>query len=68
MTDQPNAPQDRTTSFPGLAALGCIVAGAAALITGFIAALDKSDFAGAGLCLLASACAFGFLANALFRK
>ena len=68
MTDQPSAPQDRTTSFPGLAGLGCIVAGTAALLTGLIAALDKSDYAGAGLCLLASACAFGFFANALLRK
>jgi len=68
MTDQPNAPQDKPTPLPGLAALGCIVAGTASLITGLVAALDTNDFTGAGLCLLASACAFGFLANALFRK
>ena len=68
MIDNQNAPQDKPTPLPGLAALGCLVAGAAGLITGLAAAMDTQEYTGAGLCLLASACAFGFLANALFRK
>lgn len=68
MTDETNPPEDRPTPLPGLAALGCLVTGAAALITGLAAAIDKEHYTGAGLCLLSSACAFGFLANALFRK
>lgn len=68
MTDRTDPPQHKPTPLPGLAALGCLVTGAGSLFLGLAAVLDKNDFIAAGLCLLASACAFGFLANALFRK
>jgi len=67
MTDDQNAPHRKPTSLPGLAALGCLVTGAASLFLGLAAVLDKNYFTAGALCLLASAFAFGLLANALFR-
>ena len=52
----------------GLSVLGGFIIGIIALLAGILAVFNEYDYIGAGLCFLASALAFGLLANALFRK
>jgi hypothetical protein len=47
----------------GIVAIGCIVTG----VGGLILALLRHDPGGSGTCLVASALAFGLLANAVLR-
>lgn len=47
----------------GIASIGCIIAG----VAGIILALLRHDPSGSGTCLVASALAFGLLANAVLR-
>ena len=42
--------------------------GIIAFIAGILAMFNEYDYVGAGLCFLASALAFGMLANAIFRE
>jgi len=42
--------------------------GIAAFLAGILAVFNEYDYIGAGLCFLASAIAFGMLANAIFRE
>jgi hypothetical protein len=51
----------------GLALVGCAFIGIAAFVAA-LAAFVLGDATGAGVCLIASALAFGLLANALLRK
>jgi len=48
--------------------LGGFIIGIIAFLAGLLAVFNEYDYVGAGLCFLASAFAFGLLANALFRK
>jgi hypothetical protein len=52
----------------GLSVLGGFIIGIIAFLAGLLAVFNEYDYVGAGLCFLASAFAFGLLANALFRK
>ena len=60
--------ENRTPVSAGLSILGGFVIGIIALLAGLLAVFNEYDYIGAGLCFLASALAFGLLANALFRK
>ena len=59
---------NRSSVWVGLSILGGFLVGIIALLTGLLAVFNEYDYIGAGLCFLASALAFGLLANALFRK
>jgi hypothetical protein len=61
-SDRPNAP-----AILGLSVLGAFITGIAGLIV-FVLAVLNADFVGAGVGLVASALAFGLLANAVFRQ
>ena len=63
-----NEDRQRLSSIPGLAILGCFVVGVAGLIGAIVALCDVGGPVGAGVCLIASAFAFGLAANAVFRK
>jgi hypothetical protein len=56
------------TSAPGLSIISGFVIGILGFVGALFAAINESDYTGAGLCLIASALAFGLLANAMFRK
>lgn len=59
--------QTRGERVSGLCILGSLVTGGAGWFVALIALVNELDASGAGLALLASAMAFGLLANALFR-
>ena len=65
-----NLPPDREQSpaTPGMVILGCCITGVAGLIGAAVGIFDTQDTTGTGVCLLASAVAFGLAANAIFRK
>lgn len=65
MTDDPDRP--KAPAILGLSVLGAFITGVAGLAVCVLAALS-ADFAGAGVGLVASALAFGLLANAVFRQ
>ena len=52
---------------PGYAAAGALIIGLAGFVLGLVAVFF-ADFSGAGMCLAASALAFGLLANAIYRR
>ena len=52
----------------GLSVLGGFVVGVFGLFAAMLSLFNEYDYVGVGLCLLASAFAFGLLANAIFRK
>jgi hypothetical protein len=54
-------------ALPGLAVLGAFVTGVCGLLVAVVAVVS-GDFVGAGVGLVASALAFGLLANAVFRR
>jgi len=60
--------EKRSPVWAGLSVLGGFIIGIIAFLAGLLAVLNEYDYVGAGLCFLASAFAFGLLANALFRK
>ncbi len=60
--------ESRSSVWAGLSILGGFLVGIIALLAGLLAVFNEYDYIGAGLCFLASALAFGLLANALFRK
>lgn len=57
---------------PSLTISGCIITGVTAFIGALVAMGDasatNSAYIGAGVCFLASAAAFGLLANAIYRQ
>ena len=53
--------------FIGAATVGAVVAGALALLAGFLALLNN-EATSAGVCFVAAGLAFGLLANALLRE
>lgn len=59
----PVRPNTEGSKAAGLASIGCIVVGGA----GIILAVLRHDPSGSGACLIASALAFGLLANAVLR-
>jgi hypothetical protein len=56
------------SSSPGLSVIGGFVVGIVGFLAALLAIFNEYDYVGAGLCLIASALAFGLLANAMFRK
>jgi hypothetical protein len=56
------------SALPGLACLGCVSVGSVALVLALMAAIRFQQYTAAGVCLAASALAFGLLANAAFRS
>ncbi len=60
--------ENRSPVWAGLSILGEFLVGIITLLAGLLAVFNEYDYIGAGLCFLASALAFGLLANALFRK
>jgi len=62
-----NDNRDKPSAAPGFAIVGCFIVGIAGLLGGLFA-VDRNDTTGVGVCLLASARAFGRAAHAVFRK
>ena len=52
----------------GLSVIGGLIIGVVAFFAGILSVFNEFDYVGAGLCFLASAFAFGLLANALYRR
>jgi hypothetical protein len=52
----------------GLSVLGGFIIGIIAMLAGLLAVLNEFNYIGAGLCFLASAFAFGLLANSMYRN
>jgi hypothetical protein len=52
----------------GLSVIGGFIVGIVAFLAGLLSVFNEFNYVGAGLCFLASAFAFGLLANALFRN
>jgi hypothetical protein len=52
----------------GLSVIGGFIVGLIAMLAGLLAILNEFNYIGAGLCFLASALAFGSLANSIYRK
>lgn len=68
MTARPSNPRapDRVHSLVGASTIACVLVGVVGLGAAVVAWGDN-DWQGGGLCLLASAVAFGLLLNALLR-
>lgn len=60
--------EKRAASWAGLSVIGGLLVGFVSLAAGVFAVINEIDYVGAGLCFLASALAFGFLANAIYRE
>ncbi len=58
----------RNSIWAGLIILGGFVVGVIAILAGLLAIINEFDYVGAGLCFLASAFAFGLLANSIYRR
>lgn len=58
----------KSSAIPGIVVFGCFVVGFAGLIAAGVGMFEFEDPTGAGVCLVASAIAFGLAANAIFRK
>ena len=67
MTDL-NQDRPKPPASPGFAIIGCFVVGVIGVIAAVGVMFDVQDFTGGGVCLVASALAFGLAANAVFRK
>ena len=66
-TEEAQAMNGIGDKLPGYAVGGALVVGVSGLILALLA-LIFGNFAGAGLCLIAAALAFGLLANAIYRR
>ncbi len=58
----------RSSSALGLSIISGFIIGIFGFLGALFAIFNTNDYTGAGLCLIASALAFGLLANAMFRK
>ena len=52
----------------GLSVIGGFIVGIVAFLAGLLAVFNEFNYIGAGICFLASALAFGLLANSIFRS
>jgi len=59
--------EKRAERWAGLSVMGGYIVGIVGLLGGVFSIFSETDFVGAGLCFLASALAFGLIANAIFR-
>lgn len=59
--------KNNPSMWAGLSVISGFIVGFLALIAAILAVLNEYDYIGAGLCFLAAALAFGFLANATLR-
>jgi len=60
--------EKRAERWAGLSVMGGYTVGVVGLFGGVFSIFNETDFVGAGLCFLASALAFGLIANAIFRE
>ncbi len=60
--------EKRAASWAGMSVIGGLLVGFVSLLAGVFAIINEYDYIGAGLCFLAAAFAFGFLANAIYRE
>jgi hypothetical protein len=60
--------QKNSPMWAGLTIIAGFVVGIAAFLAGILAVFNEYDYVGAGLCFLASAIVFGFLANSILRQ
>jgi hypothetical protein len=60
--------RNQSSILAGLIVIAGSIVGIAAFLAAVLAVFNEYDYVGAGLCLLASAFAFGLLANAIFRN
>ena len=60
--------RNQSSIMAGLVVIAGSIVGIAAFLAAIMAVFDSYDYVGAGICLLASALAFGLLANAIFRN
>ena len=59
---------NRGSIWAGLSVIGAFIVGILGILAGLLAVFNEYNYIGAGLCFLASAFAFGLIANALYRK
>ena len=60
--------EKRAERWAGLSVMGGYTVGVVGIFSGVFSIFNENDFVGAGLCFLASALAFGLIANAIFRE
>jgi len=60
--------EKRFAGWAGLIILAAVIVGIVPLCFGTLAVFNEYDYIGAGMCFLASAFAFGLLANAILRR
>ena len=60
--------ENRSPVWAGLSVPGGFIVGIIALLAGLLAGFNEFNYIGAGLCFLASALAFGLLANSFYCK
>lgn len=60
--------QDESKRVAGVLAVQCNIVGWLALLAAGWALVDKQDWSGVGMCLIAAALAFGLAANAVLRR
>jgi hypothetical protein len=59
--------EKRTPVWAGLSVIGGFIVGIIAFLAALLAIFNEYNYIGAGICFLASAVAFGLLANTIFR-
>jgi hypothetical protein len=67
MTEERKDDKAKAGIAPGLAIFGCLATGVLACIVG-LTGIDNQQLAGAGLCFLAAALAFGIVAYISFSR
>ncbi len=60
--------EKRVPIWAGLSVIGGFLVGIIAFLAGILAVFNEFNYIGAGLCFMASALAFGLLANSIFRN
>jgi hypothetical protein len=58
----------RSSAWVGILIISGFIVGLIALFAGILSVINEFDYIGAGLCFLASAFAFGLLANSILRN
>ena len=59
--------ENKSPALAGFSIIAGYIVGIVALLAGILVVFNEYDYVGAGLCFLASAFAFGLVANAIFR-
>ncbi len=57
-----------SSTIAGLSVIGVLVIGFTGIAAALFAVVNEQNYVGAGVCLFASALAFGLLANAVYRR